>query len=165
MVTLQVKKRHPIGKGDAARLLAQLTEQIGDAAHLFSSPRIEIVETSADLVLYLINKKPLIMKYRGIIFPTLHGALTHPFPARRMTVDTGAVKFVVNGADIMRPGVVSVTDDIIPDGPVQITEERHGKPIAIGISLYPAEEIRVRTEGKVCRNIHHVGDEIWSLEI
>lgn len=165
MATLQAKKRHPIGKGDTARLLSLLTEQIGDAASLFVSQRVEIVETSGDLVLYLADKKPLIMKYRGIIFPTLHGALAHPFAARRVTVDSGAVRFVVNGADIMRPGVVSVTDDIVPDMPVQITEERHGKPIAIGIALFAADEIRDRSGGKVCRNIHHIGDEIWNLEI
>lgn len=165
MVKLQAKKRHPIGKSDITRLFAQLGDQIGDAAQLFTSQRVEILETNTDLVLFLIDKKPLLMKYRGITFPTLHGALEHPFGSRRLTVDTGAVKFVVNGADIMRPGVVSVTDDIVQDGPVQITEERHGKPIGIGLALYDAEEIRARTAGKICRNIHHVGDEIWTLEI
>jgi PUA-domain protein len=165
MVKLQAKKRHPIGKSDITRLFAQLADQIGDAAQIFNSQRVEIVETNSDLVLFLLDKKPLLMKYRGIIFPTLHGALEHPFTSRRLTVDTGAVKFVVNGADVMRPGVVSVTDDVVQDGPLQITEERHGKPIGIGIALYDAGEIRARTAGKICRNIHHVGDEIWSLEI
>ncbi|MDD1712137.1 MAG: RNA-binding protein [Methanoregulaceae archaeon] len=165
MVKLQAKKRHPIGKSDITRLFAQLGEQIGDAAHLFIGQRVEIVETNSDLVIFLIDKKPLLMKYHSVTFPTLYGALEHPFGSRRLTVDTGAVKFVVNGADVMRPGVVSVTDDVIRDGPVQITEERHGKPIATGIALYDAAEIRARTAGKICRNIHHVGDEIWNLEI
>jgi PUA-domain protein len=165
MVKLQAKKRHPIGKSDITRLFAQLADQIGDAAQIFTSQRVEIVETNSDLVLFLLDKKPLLMRYRGIIFPTLHGALEHPFASRRLTVDTGAVKFVVNGADVMRPGMVSVTDDVVQEGPLQITEERHGKPIGIGIALYDAGEIRARTAGKICRNIHHVGDEIWSLEI
>jgi PUA-domain protein len=165
MVKLQAKKRHPIGKSDITRLFAQLGAQIGDAAQLFTSQRVEILETNTDLVLFLIDKKPLIMRYRGVTFPTLHGTLEHPFVSRRLTVDTGAVRFVVNGADVMRPGMVSITDDVVQDSPVQITEERHGKPIAIGVAMYDTEEIRARTAGKICRNIHHVGDEIWNLEI
>ena len=55
-----------------------------------------------------------------------------------MTVDTGAIPYVVNGADIMRPGIVAVTDDVKANAPVQIVDERHGKPLAIGIALFDA---------------------------
>jgi PUA-domain protein len=164
MVRIQLKKRHPIGKSDVARLFSRLREELGDEAGLFVQQRVEIVETNTDLVIFLIDKKPVIMDLRGVIFPTLRGALEHPFAGRRLTVDSGAVSFVVNGADVMRPGVVSVSDDVRAGSPVQIVEERHGKPIAIGIALYSAAEIRARETGKVCRNIHHVGDEIWTLD-
>ena len=79
-------------------------------------------------------------------------------------VESGAVPYVVNGADVMRPGIVSVSDDIKAGSPAQVVEERHGKPIAICIPLYDAAELRSKTTGKMCRNIHHVGDEIWALE-
>jgi PUA domain protein len=164
MVKIQAKKRHPIGKNDVARLFKRLREEIGDDAYLFVQQRVEIVETNTDLVIFLIDKKPVLMDFHGIIFPTLRGALEHPFAGRRLTVDSGAVSFVVNGADVMRPGVVTVTDDVRAGSPVQIAEERHGKPIAIGIALYNATEIRARETGKVCRNIHHLGDEIWTLD-
>ena len=42
---------------------------------------------------------------------------------------------VVNGADVMRPGIVAVSDDVVAGGPVQIVDERHKKPLAIGVAL------------------------------
>jgi PUA domain protein len=74
------------------------------------------------------------------------------------------VKFVVNGADIMRPGIVAVSDDVKAGRPVQIAEERHGKPLAIGIALLSAEEMRTQAQGKMVKSLHHVGDDIWNLE-
>jgi predicted RNA-binding protein (TIGR00451 family) len=81
-----------------------------------------------------------------------------------VTVDTGAVSYVINGADVMRPGVVAVTDDVQEGAPVQIVEERHGKPIALGIALMGAPQMREKTTGKVVKTFHFVGDEIWNIE-
>jgi PUA domain protein len=82
-----------------------------------------------------------------------------------VVVDTGAVPYVVNGADIMRPGVTSVSDDILAGKPVQVVEERYGKPLAIGIALYNTTELREKNSGKVVKTIYHVGDELWNLEM
>jgi len=76
----------------------------------------------------------------------------------------GAVSYVVNGADIMRPGVVDVTPDVTAGKPVQIVDERHGKPLALGIALYDAADLLAQEKGKVARTWHHVGDDIWNLE-
>jgi PUA domain protein len=95
----------------------------------------------------------------------MKGAVQIPFPERRVTVDMGAIPYVVNGADVMRPGIVAVTPDVKAGAPVQIVEERHGKPLAIGIALHDGPEIMASTSGKMCKNFHHVGDEIWNLEI
>jgi PUA domain protein len=80
-------------------------------------------------------------------------------------VDGGAIPYVVNGADVMRPGIVSVSDDVKVKEPVQIVDERHGKPLAIGIALLDAPDMRARISGKMCKNFHHVSDEIWNIEI
>ncbi len=164
MVKIVAKKRHPIRKTQVVDLYSRLKEQIGNSGALFEHERVELVETTGPFQLYLINKKPLLMEFSGIVFPTLRGALEHPFPERRVVVDQGAIPFVVNGADVMRPGIVSVTDDVVEGNPVQTVEERHGKPIAIGIALHEATRIRESTGGKMCRTIHRVGDELWNLE-
>ncbi|MGA2120431.1 MAG: RNA-binding protein [Methanoregula sp.] len=165
MKKIVVKKRHSIRRSQAQDLLARLTEQIGPSANLFHAEMIEVLETTANVSLFMVNKKPLLMATEAWVFPTLKGAVQCPFPERRVVVDAGAIPYVVNGADIMRPGIVSVTDDVKANAPVQIVDERHGKPLAIGISLFDAPDLRASTAGKMVKKFHHVGDEIWSMEI
>jgi len=165
MKKIIVKKRHSIRKSQAQDLLDRLAEQIGESAKLFTADMIEVIETNAEVSLFLVNKKPVLMDAGAWVFPTMKGAVQIPFPERRVTVDSGAIPYVVNGADVMRPGIVAVTPDVKAGAPVQIVEERHGKPLAIGIALYDGPAIMASASGKMCKNFHHVGDEIWNLEI
>ena len=165
MKKIIVKKRHSIRKSQAQDLLARLTLEIGESAKLFNADMIEVIETNAEVSLFLVNKKPVLMDAGSWVFPTMKGAVQIPFPERRVTVDSGAIPYVVNGADVMRPGIVAVTPDVKAGSPVQIVEERHGKPLAIGIALHDGPAILASTSGKMCKNFHHVGDEIWNLEI
>ena len=165
MKKIIVKKRHSIRKSQAQDLLARLHDQIGNSARFFHADMIEVIETNADVSLFMVNRKLLLMDTGDWVFPTLKGAIQFPFPERRIVVDAGAIPYVVNGADVMRPGIVSVTDDVKSSSPVQIVDERHGKPLAIGVALLDAPDIRASTSGKMCKNFHHVSDEIWNIEI
>jgi PUA domain protein len=165
MKKITIKKRHSIRKGQVTDLLDRLTEQVGPSAERFRADRIEVLETSADISLFLVDKKLFLMDTGSWVFPTLKGAVQFPFPERRVAVDAGAIPYVVNGADIMRPGIVSVTDDVKAGFPVQVVDERHGKPLAIGIALHDADDIRASTAGKMVKKFHYVGDEIWNLEV
>ena len=98
-------------------------------------------------------------------FSHITGSSPVPVPGRMITVDAGAIPYVVNGADVMRPGIVAVSDDVIAGGPVQIVDERHKKPLAIGVALMDGSTIRASAAGKMCKNFHHVGDELWNLEL
>jgi PUA domain protein len=165
MKKIIVKKRHSIRKSQAQDLLGRLELQIGPSAALFRADIIEILETSTDIAIFLVNKKPLLMDTGDWVFPTLKGAVQCPFPERMVTVDAGAIPYVVNGADVMRPGIVAVSNDVAAGGPVQIVDERHKKPLAIGVALLDGAAIRASAQGKMCKNFHHVGDELWNLEL
>jgi PUA domain protein len=165
MKKIIVKKRHSVRKSQAEDLLDRLTLQIGPSAALFHADMIEILETNADVALYMVNKKLMLMDTGDWVFPTLRGALQCPFPERMVTVDAGAIPYVVNGADVMRPGIVTVSDDVVAGSPVQIVDERHKKPLAIGVALMDGPAIRASAQGKMCKNFHHVGDELWNLEL
>ena len=75
----------------------------------------------------------------------------------------GAVKFVVNGADIMRPGITHIDDDVTKNGIVAIVDERHGKPLAVGISQLSAIDLRNASSGKVIKSLHYVNDPLWDF--
>ncbi len=165
MSKIQTKKRHPIKKSHITRIENELLKEIGSSADLFASKQIEFVSTSGTIQIYLIDKKPLLLEREGMLFPTLVGALERPFPERRVTIDMGAIPYVINGADIMRPGIVQVTDDVCAGRPVQIVDETHGKPLALGIALYDADDLRACTTGKVIKTFHYIGDDLWNLEM
>ncbi|HJJ55618.1 MAG TPA: RNA-binding protein [Methanocorpusculum sp.] len=163
---LKIKKRHAIKKSQLNTLKSKLTESIGiENSDLFKSNMIEIAETVSEFNLYIINKVVMIMETEEWAFPTLRGVLSHPISGHKIVVDMGAVPYVVNGADIMRPGVVSVSDDVIENHPALIVDERNGSPLSISIPLYNADKIMALNSGKIAKNVHFIGDDLWNLDI
>lgn len=160
-----IKRRHAIRRSQIARILDQLAEEIGSSAEAYRSERIERVETDAPFEIYLVDRKPLLMATDTWIFPTLRGLVERPISERRVVVDTGAVRFMANGADAMRPGITFISPDVRAGHPVQVVEERHGKPLAVGIAFFDATDMEQQERGKSVKSIHHVGDDIWNLEI
>src|SRR3989344_2855127 len=122
----------------------------------------ELVEEQHKVI--LLNKRSAFFYYQDKIVPTLK-LLQERNVLKKITVDMGAVKFVVNGADIMRPGIVEIEDGIAKDEFVAVIDKNNQKPLAVGIALFSSEEMKKMTSGKVIKNIHYVGDELWRMEI
>ena len=159
MAELTIKKRHAIKKSQLTSLMKKLGESIGEDAALYNAPMIEIAETASKFNIYIIDKKPLVMEQEEWAFPTLRGAVLRPFSGRRIAVDMGAVPYMINGADVMRPGIVSVTDDVRAGLPALVVDESHDKPLAVVIPLYDAAGIIALEKGRAAKNLHYSGDE------
>ena len=99
------------------------------------------------------------------VFPTLRALIKNPPESRKAIVDSGAIAYIAKGADLMRPGIVDLTDDILTGRPFVIVEENHGKPLAIAVAMMDSADIKASDKGKVAKNIHYVGDDLWNLEI
>jgi len=80
-----------------------------------------------------------------------------------ITVDSGAIKFVCNGANIMRPGIVKIEGDFQAQDIVVIKEQKYGKPIAVGRVTLSKPEMESATKGAVITNLHYVGDKFWDM--
>lgn len=126
--------------------------------------KVEIVEEGRYRLMY-VDDEPLLFEFEGSWLPLLRcvlsGRIRVSYP--KITVDMGAVKFVANGADIMRPGVVSVEDGISPGSPILVVDEKHGKTLAICVSLLSSDEMRKASGGKVAKNANAAGDALWEL--
>jgi len=122
---------------------------------------VEIVEDELG-VSYVVDGETWLFELDGKLVPHLRLLLARPATLKRITVDMGAVKFITNGADVMRPGVVGIEDGIGRGDLVVVADQQHGKPLAVGEALLDAEGIRAATAGKVVRTLHHVGDRRWS---
>ena len=122
-----------------------------------ASLEMAISDEGVDLI--FLDGQPLMMIVEGEPFFTVLGAIELMPCKRRVIVDAGAVRFVVNGADIMKPGIVSADPEIAAGDLVVIVEERYNKPLAIGRALVSGTEMK--GEGKAVKSLHHVGDQIW----
>ena len=80
-----------------------------------------------------------------------------------MIVDMGAVPHIVNGADVMRPGIKDFRGEFNEGDFVVVRDERYLRPLAVAIALMGLEECKAMRRGKVAKNIHHVNDRIWKL--
>ncbi len=107
-----------------------------------------------------IDNKLCFLYFDGVWGPSLKLLLEHPKLLPQVVVDKGAIKFVVNGADVMRPGIVCM-DDFSKDAIVVIVDEGFGKPLAVGKALFSSSEMLQMTGGKVVSMLHHIGDEYW----
>jgi len=119
----------------------------------------EKIEMEDEKFIIIDNEKMFFFENEKII-PTLK-LLQKQNILKKITVDMGAVKFVVNGADIMRPGIVSVDENIAKDAYVVIVDEKNKKPLSVGKMLFSGEEVLAMKTGKVIKNIHWIGDELW----
>jgi len=79
------------------------------------------------------------------------------------TVDEGAIKFVLNGADVMRPGIKSFDQWGEAGGIVVVKEERKGRAIAVSRSVVASGEAQAIPKGVCLKNLHYVGDRFWAL--
>tara|TARA_A100001015_G_C14909871_1_gene679989 strand:+ start:771 stop:1208 length:438 start_codon:yes stop_codon:yes gene_type:complete len=115
-----------------------------------------------DYVVYTVNGAPLFFECNSEVIPTIKCLLKEPLLAT-VTVDMGAVRFVVNGADIMGPGITSFTESVREGDYVAIVDETHGKVLSVCKSLIDGDTFVVGTKGKVLQNVHYVGDKLWNL--
>ncbi len=118
--------------------------------------------------MYFIDKRLSFFAFRDYILPTLKLVYDDENiwnKMKKVTCDMGAVKFVVKGADLMRPGIVGFDAAISADEPVLIVDESHSKPISVGISLFSSKDYEEKDTGKAVKNLHYVGDSIWKEEV
>lgn len=95
-----------------------------------------------------------------IYFPLLKdGVLLPKLPSA--TVDMGAVKFVINGANVMRPGIVSFEGDFKKGDLIVVREVGHQKSIAVGRSTEEKKALEEMKKGAAVESLHYVGDKLW----
>lgn len=155
---MKIKSRHHLKGSDARKVIAAIEPLLDDPSTLRKAS-LELAETDEEVDLIFVDGRPLIMVMEDRPFLTVLGAIELNPQKKLVIVDSGAVRFIVNGADVMKPGIVSADPEIEAGDLVVVAEERHKKPLAIGIALIPGKEMH--GEGKAIKSLHHVGDQIW----
>uniref|UniRef100_A0A7S2VAQ9 PUA domain-containing protein n=1 Tax=Entomoneis paludosa TaxID=265537 RepID=A0A7S2VAQ9_9STRA len=120
--------------------------------------------------------EPILYQDRdGPIMPTLK--CVHQYPTlqfAKVTVDKGAIPFLLGGANVMSPGLTNKGGEMPPD-----TDERpgvaegdgvviyaEGKEYAIGIGIMTmsSADIRSKNKGNAIQLMHYLGDGLYQID-
>lgn len=84
---------------------------------------------------------------------------------KKVTIDVGAVPFLLKGADMMRPGVVHIDDEIELNELLVIVDEVKGLKIGIGQSMYSSQDMKSMQSGKVIKTLHYFKDSLYDISL
>ncbi|KAK0552531.1 translation machinery-associated protein 20 [Tilletia horrida] len=165
-----------VQRGMRTKLLEQYPDTLGaDDGVLLEAiwPKkesIQLVKFSREHVSIIVLKgTPLFFQHHdGPYLPTLHLLQKYPQLLPAITVDRGAIRFLLSGATIMAPGLTSAggvlppTEKAISKGtPVGVFAQGKESPLTVGLLKMDTEEIRKTGKGQAVENVHYLGDDLW----
>jgi PUA domain protein len=157
---MKVKSRHHLRSDAVDEVKSAIADHLGVEVSGQSYEQVTLVGSEFDLV--LVDGDPAVLYVEGEPFLTVRGANAYPPTRRTVTVDAGAVSFVSDGADVMRPGIVDADEEIAVGDLVVVVEETHGKALAVGRALVDGDDL-LGDSGKVVESVHHVGDDLYEF--
>lgn len=146
--------RH-ISKTQTAQLISRISEIWG-----LDMPRQRsvIVHQLADEALLIVGEHIRILQMGDMFVPFLSDeALLERFPT--VVVDKGAIRFVCNGADTMRPGIERYGTFGV--GQVVTVSEPGGRYLAVGIAAVDSSVLDGMDRGIVVKSAHYISDKYW----
>ncbi|MEM4311836.1 MAG: PUA domain-containing protein [Nitrososphaerales archaeon] len=147
-----------LSKRESQNLIEKITARWGISLEKIKN--IRMIKIDKIKVIELGNHTTL--EIDNLIIPALtNEELLKKFTS--VTVDTGAVKPICNGANLMRPGIKSFEGEFKKGDIVGIKEERYNKHIAIGLALIDKEKAEKLDKGTILENLHYVGDKAWEI--
>ena len=162
MSELRVRKRRRLREKEVRALAEELLVKtgipifkVGDTVDVAESPEYEVIIVENQIIGFIQD---------GKAFLTIRGLLKYPVSKSFVTVDMGAIKFVINGADVMGPGIVDADGDIQIGDFVWARDEKNKKPLAVGRALTSGIEMKEKKPGKAIKSILFVGDKLWKFD-
>ena len=151
-------KSNLISKSETAKLLEKVSKiwnisfpkiknlkvhQISEQAQIITGEDIKILNIDDEYIPFL-SQTEMLKKFPYVM------------------VDMGAVKFMCNGANVMRPGIKKYSD-FEKDNLVCIIEESQNKFLAVGKALVSSQDVENMEKGEIVKNIHYISDKYWEI--
>jgi malignant T-cell-amplified sequence len=153
-------KRHVVSKQDSRALIADIEKGTGLHLDLPKSAQVEVVEPDEETKFVTVDGRFVFLEKDGSFLPFVGSpALTDLLPSVR--IDDGAVKYIVKGADVMRPGIVKYDEWGEAGKLVVVRDDSKGRALAIGRTLVGSGEMAGLQKGNCVKNLHHAGDRFW----
>jgi len=151
-------KSNLISKSETSSLLKEISEQW--KMELPKTKNFKVHEITDDEQMITSDNLKILKKDDNYL-PFLSETETlEKFP--HVMVDMGAVKFMCNGANVMRPGIKSYSE--FDEGQIVcIIEESQHKFLAVGKALVASSEMETMQKGEVVKNLHYISDKFWEI--
>ena len=163
---MQVKSRNMLSKKDKRSLKEDLLASFGEGISSAFEKTVSIEEVKTDEGIFLTKGGRIwFFDYKKQKIPSIHFLRANEIDFPKIVVDTGAIRFITNGADVMAPGIVHFDERIKEGIVVSIHEEKANSLLGIGISLINSEDFEKTKQGKVVKTIHHLKDPIWKFQL
>ncbi|MDV3277720.1 MAG: hypothetical protein LYZ69_04545 [Nitrososphaerales archaeon] len=154
-------KKWVISRHDSAEMIGKIESSLAVNLNLPRSAQASCEEPEDGVI--FVHFDDLTFVHPGdVFFPFLGSPRALAlFPSA--TVDEGAIRFMLNGADVMRPGVRTFEPWGATGRTVVVKEEKKMRAIAVGQSTVSSDEAQTMSKGVCLKNLHHVGDRYWNL--
>src|SRR6056297_3501894 len=130
---LEIHQRHFLKSKDRKELIEKLKNKIHEET-------VEEIKVGDHEELYAVNDVLTFWINDEKIIPLLSYLKEHEdIDWKSVTVDKGAIRFMSKGADVMRPGIIEIDEDIEKEDIVLVKDPIHGKVLSVGEALYDAE--------------------------
>lgn len=154
-------KRQVVSKHDSRELIADVERSLGAHLNAPRSAQVEILEPDEHTKFVIIDGRFAFVAVEGGYIPFVGSSETVGlFPS--VTIDEGALKYIIKGADVMRPGITKYDDWGEAGKLVIVREAKKGRAAAVGRASVASSEMAELKKGSCVKNVHHAGDRFWN---
>jgi len=153
-------KRQVASKHDSRDYIERVQSSSGMKLDVSRSSQVEIVEPQPGFTFLVIDGGYTFLEKDGAIIPFVGSQPTLALLPSAY-IDEGAIKYILKGADVMRPGIVRYDQWGGSDTLVAVRDDKKGRGLAVGRTSVASEEMAGLSKGVSIKNLHHAGDGFW----
>ena len=147
-----------VSKSETNQILELVSKQWKQELPKIKNLKVYFIDDNSKLI---IGTGITILKINDDYLPFLNQTgILEKFP--NVMVDMGAVKFMCNGANVMRPGIKRYTEFGANDIICVIEESQH-KFLAVGRAMTDSSALEGMSKGEVVKNLHYISDKYWEI--
>ena len=151
-------KTNLVSKSETAQILDSVSKQWKQELPIIKNLKVHFIDDDSQLI---VGNGITILKINDDYLPFLNQIdVLEKFP--NVMVDMGAVKFMCNGANVMRPGIKNYSE-FQKNDIVCVIEESQNKFLSVGKAMVESSELKTISKGEIVKNIHYESDKYWEI--
>jgi len=153
-------KRYFVSKHESRDYIEKVQASCGLDLGVPRSAQVELIQPDDTARFLVVDGKYTFVESGSELFPFVGSrSLTSMLPS--VYIDEGAVRFILKGADVMRPGILRYDEWGDKGRLVIVRDAGKERALAIGRALMTSAEMASATKGISLKNLHYAGDRVW----